>query len=329
MTKKSKEDIHYKKNKANKKTKSNNVSARNKNDELFDFDKEIVIGMPRISDDKEKNKKNKKTSVNTNKNKQNAKKKITKQQQIAIKKKKAILKIVKVLTLIIVIIGVSIYVALSPLFNIKEINVTGNSKLSKEEIISLSELKTDENTFKVSKKNIKNKVKANAYIENVKIRRKLPDKVEIIVVERVATYMIPFANSYIYINNQGYMLEITSQKAEMPAIVGISTPEEELHEGQRLISEDLVKLGEVLQIMESANANELVDLITKIDISNRQDYILTLEKEKKAIHLGDVSNLSTKMAYVKKILNDEKGVEGEILVNTDLTNKGAVFREKV
>lgn len=300
MTKKSKEDIHYKKNKANKKTKSNNVSARNKNDELFDFDKEIVIGMPRISDDKEKNKKNKKTSVNTNKNMQNAKKKLTKQQQIAIKKKKAILKIVKVLTLIIVIIGVSIYVALSPLFNIKEINVTGNSKLSKEEIISLSELKTDENTFKVSKKNIKNKVKANAYIENVKIRRKLPDKVEIIVVERVATYMIPFANSYIYINNQGYMLEITSQKAEMPAIVGISTPEEELHEGQRLISEDLVKLGEVLQIMESANANELVDLITKIDISNRQDYILTLEKEKKAIHLGDVSNLSTKMAYVKR-----------------------------
>ena len=329
MTKKSKEDIHYKKNKANKKTKSNNVSARNKNNELFDFDKEIVIGMPRISDDKEKNKKNKKTSVNTNKNKQNAKKKLTKQQQMAIKKKKAILKIVKVLTLIIVIIGVSIYVALSPLFNIKEINVTGNSKLSKEEIISLSELKTDENTFKVSKKNIKNKVKANAYIENVKIRRKVPDKVEIIVVERVATYMIPFANSYIYINNQGYMLEITSQKAEMPAIVGISTPEEELHEGQRLISEDLVKLGEVLQIMESANANELVDLITKIDISNRQDYILTLEKEKKAIHLGDVSNLSTKMAYVKKILNDEKGVEGEILVNTDLTNKGAVFREKV
>lgn len=329
MTKKSKEDIHYKKNKANKKTKSNNVSARNKSNELFDFDKEIVIGMPRISDDKEKNKKNKKTSVNTNKNKQNAKKKLTKQQQIAIKKKKAILKIVKVLTLIIVLIGVSIYVALSPLFNIKEINVTGNSKLSKEEIISLSELKTDENTFKVSKKNIKNKVKANAYIENVKIRRKLPDKVEIIVVERVATYMIPFANSYIYINNQGYMLEITSQKAEMPAIVGISTPEEELHEGQRLISEDLVKLGEVLQIMESANANELVDLITKIDISNRQDYILTLEKEKKAIHLGDVSNLSTKMAYVKKILNDEKGVEGEILVNTDLTNKGAVFREKV
>lgn len=329
MAKKSKEDKHYKKNKVNKNVKLNNTNNRSKNDELFDFDKEIVIGMPRIPDNKEKNRKNKKVSVNINKNKQNIKKKLTKQQQIAIKKRKAILRIVKVLTLLVVFAGVAIYIALSPLFNIKEINVIGNSKLSKEEIISLSELKTDENTFKVLKSNIKNKIKTNAYIENVKIRRKLPDKVEIIVVERVATYMLPFANSYIYINNQGYMLEITSKKAEMPAIVGISTPEEELHEGQRLISEDLTKLGEVLQIMESANANEIVNLITKIDISDRQDYVLTLEKEKKDIHLGDVSNLSTKMAYVKKILNDEKGIEGEIFVNTDLTNKGAVFREKV
>lgn len=329
MAKKSKEDKHYKKNKVNKNVKLNNTNNRSKSDELFDFDKEIVIGMPRIPDNKEKNRKNKKVSVNINKNKQNIKKKLTKQQQIAIKKRKAILRIVKVLTLLVVFAGVAIYIALSPLFNIKEINVIGNSKLSKEEIISLSELKTDENTFKVLKSNIKNKIKTNAYIENVKIRRKLPDKVEIIVVERVATYMLPFANSYIYINNQGYMLEITSKKAEMPAIVGISTPEEELHEGQRLISEDLTKLGEVLQIMESANANEIVNLITKIDISDRQDYVLTLEKEKKDIHLGDVSNLSTKMAYVKKILNDEKGIEGEIFVNTDLTNKGAVFREKV
>ena len=37
MTKKSKEDIHYKKNKVNKKTKSNNVSARNKNNELHNI----------------------------------------------------------------------------------------------------------------------------------------------------------------------------------------------------------------------------------------------------------------------------------------------------
>ena len=330
MTKKSKEDIHYKKNKANKKTKSNNVSARNKNDELFDFDKEIVIGMPRISDDKEKNKKNKKTSVNTNKNKQNAKKKLTKQQQIAIKKKKAILKIVKVLTLIIVIIGVSIYVALSPLFNIKEINVTGNSKLSKEEIISLSELKTDENTFKVSKKNIKNKVKANAYIENVKIQRKIPNKIEITIEERKRDYNVEFLNGYAYINNQGYILEIAEQKLELPVIKGISTPQEQIVEGNRLDDEDLEKLETVIQIMNICKNYDLDTKISSIDITNKSNYIINMDEEKKTIQLGNDSNLRNKILYVPAILTENKEKEGTIYLNGDINGDFKPrFREKV
>lgn len=309
--------------------KSNKITNPNKESNLFDFDKEIVIGMPKIPETKQQKNKRKNKNISNNKKKPAVTKKISKKQEMAIKKRKLILKIIRTIVLIGILIGTLIYILLSPLFNIKDVTVTGNNKLSKEEIISLSEIRTEENIFKTSKNDIKNKIKTNPYVENVKIRRKLPDKVEIIVVERVATYMLPFANSYVYINNQGYMLEITSQKANLPIITGFSTPEENLHEGERLLSEDLVKLGEVLQIIESANANGIQELITKIDISNRQDYTIMLEKEKKLVHMGDVSNLSTKMSYINKIIQDEAGIEGEIFVNTDLTNKGAVFREKV
>ena len=332
MAKKAKEDLNYKKNtknKVNKNAKSNKITNPNKESNLFDFDKEIVIGMPKIPETKQQKNKRKNKNISNNKKKPAVTKKISKKQEIAIKKRKLILKIIRTIILIGILIGTLIYILLSPLFNIKDVTVTGNNKLSKEEIISLSEIRTEENIFKTSKNDIKNRIKTNPYVENVKIRRKLPDKVEIIVVERVATYMLPFANSYVYINNQGYMLEITSQKANLPIITGFSTPEENLHEGERLLSEDLVKLGEVLQIIESANANGIQELITKIDISNRQDYTIMLEKEKKLVHMGDVSNLSTKMSYINKIIQDEAGIEGEIFVNTDLTNKGAVFREKV
>ena len=325
MAKKAKEDLNYKKNtknKVNKNAKSNKITNPNKESNLFDFDKEIVIGMPKIPETKQQKNKRKNKNISNNKKKPAVTKKISKKQEMAIKKRKLILKIIRTIILIGILIGTLIYILLSPLFNIKDVTVTGNNKLSKEEIISLSEIRTEEN-------DIKNRIKTNPYVENVKIRRKLPDKVEIIVVERVATYMLPFANSYVYINNQGYMLEITSQKANLPIITGFSTPEENLHEGERLLSEDLVKLGEVLQIIESANANGIQELITKIDISNRQDYTIMLEKEKKLVHMGDVSNLSTKMSYINKIIQDEAGIEGEIFVNTDLTNKGAVFREKV
>ena len=332
MAKKAKEDLNYKKNtknKVNKNAKSNKITNPNKESNLFDFDKEIVIGMPKIPETKQQKNKRKNKNISNNKKKPAVTKKISKKQEMAIKKRKLILKIIRTIVLIGILIGTLIYILLSPLFNIKDVTVTGNNKLSGEEIISLSEIRTEENIFKTSKNAIKNKIKTNPYVENVKIRRKLPDKVEIIVVERVATYMLPFANSYVYINNQGYMLEITSQKANLPIITGFSTPEENLHEGERLVSEDLVKLGEVLQIIESANANGIQALITKIDISNRQDYTIMLEKEKKLVHMGDVSNLSTKMSYINKIIQDEAGIEGEIFVNTDLTNKGAVFREKV
>ena len=332
MAKKAKEDLNYKKNtknKVNKNAKSNKITNPNKESNLFDFDKEIVIGMPKIPETKQQKNKRKNKNISNNKKKPAVTKKISKKQEMAIKKRKLILKIIRTIVLIGILIGTIIYILLSPLFNIKDVTVTGNNKLSREEIISLSEIRTEENIFKTSKNDIKNKIKTNPYVENVKIRRKLPDKVEIIVVERVATYMLPFANSYVYINNQGYMLEITSQKANLPIITGFSTPEENLHEGERLLSEDLVKLGEVLQIIESANANGIQELITKIDISNRQDYTIMLEKEKKLVHMGDVSNLSTKMSYINKIIQDEAGIEGEIFVNTDLTNKGAVFREKV
>ena len=331
MAKKAKEDLNYKKNtknKVNKNAKSNKITNPNKESNLFDFDKEIVIGMPKIPETKQQKNKRKNKNISNNKKKPAVTKKISKKQEMAIKKRKLI-QIIRTIILIGILIGTLIYILLSPLFNIKDVTVTGNNKLSKEEIISLSEIRTEENIFKTSKNDIKNRIKTNPYVENVKIRRKLPDKVEIIVVERVATYMLPFANSYVYINNQGYMLEITSQKANLPIITGFSTPEENLHEGERLLSEDLVKLGEVLQIIESANANGIQELITKIDISNRQDYTIMLEKEKKLVHMGDVSNLSTKMSYINKIIQDEAGIEGEIFVNTDLTNKGAVFREKV
>ena len=57
--------------------------------------------------------------------------------------------------------------------------------------------------------------------------------------------------------------------------------------------------------------------------------MIELKEEKKTVHLGDSSNLSTKMLYVISIIEENKGIEGEILVNTDLNNKGAIFRKKV
>ena len=256
-------------------------------------------------------------------------KKLTKKQELARKKRRAVFRVLKWITLFGLILAGMIYFLLSPFFNIKNIIVEGNQKISQEEIINLSGIQIEENTFKLKKENVKQAVKQNAYIDTVSVKRQFPDGIQITVTERTPSFMLTFANAYVYMSSQGYLLEVTDKALELPIITGYQTTEENIKVGSRLCKEDLQKLGEVLQIMESAKSNKIEKLITKINIENKNDYILELKTEKKTVHLGDNSNLSTKMLYILKMIEEEKETEGEILVNTDLNNKGAIFREKV
>ena len=247
------------------------------------------------------------------------------------KKRKLILKIIKWLTLLAIIIGGTIYAMLSPIFNIKEVEVIGNSKISSETIISLSGITIDQNMFSFRTSNVRESIKNNAYIDTVEIHRDLPDKISLVVTERKTTYMIKFGNAYAYINNQGYILEITDKEEAVPIITGYETLDENIQEGNRLHTEDLEKLNDVLKIMEAASSsgNNLKNLITKIDISDKSNYILDLKTQKKQIYFGDATNLSTKMLWIDQILGEEKKSEGILYLNMDLNTDRPYFREKI
>ena len=256
---------------------------------------------------------------------------LIKKRELSKKRRKFIFKIIKTLVLIGIIIGGIIYAMLSPIFNIKDITVSGNSKISSETIISLSGLKLEQNIFNFRTSQIVDSIKQNAYIDTVEINRSFPDEVEINVTEREATFMLKYGNAYVYINNQGYMLEITSEAGDYPVITNYATPEEQIKEGNRLCTEDLEKLNGVLRIMEAASSNngEIRGLITQINIEDKSNYVLTLEKEKKQVYLGDTSNLSTKMLWLATFLEEEKDNEGIIFMNFDLNTTQPYFREKV
>lgn len=342
-------------------------SKNTQKDSTFNVDNEIIIGIKTLPNPEENKKKTKKRKNEKIKNKNTTKKskttktkkktknkeeefelklgiedeevkpkkkkkktkKLTKKQEIARKKRKAFLRLVKWTTLILLLIGGGIGFLLSSFFNIKEIEIVGNNKLTRDEVISLSQIEIEENTFKLSKNKIEKNIKQNAYVESVKIKRNLPSTILIEIEERVPTYMITFANAYAYINNQGYFVEISKEKLELPIITGYATKEEDIQLGERLCTEDLQKLDDILQIMKAAESNEIASIVTKINISDKQDYVLELKSEKKTVHVGDTSNLSTKMLYIKEIIEQNKKIEGEILVNTDLNNKWAIFRKKV
>lgn len=281
----------------------------------FDYDNEMVIKM---------------TNKNNQRQEEQTKQKMSKKQRQILKKKKRIKLMLKFTALLIIIIAGIIFALVSPIFNIKEINVSNNNQINTETIVSLSQLNLGQNIFKFNKNKVNKNIKTNAYIESVEIKRKLPNKVQIQIEERKQEYNVEFLNGYAYINNQGYILQISEEKQALPTIQGISTPDEQIVEGNRLNSEDLEKLEVIIQIMNICKNYELDSKITNIDISTKDEYTLYLEEEKKTIYLGDKSNLSNKMLYVQVIIEENSGKEGEIFVNGDLNNNFKPrFKEKV
>ena len=239
-------------------------------------------------------------------------------------------KMLKLIGIVLLIIAAGIFLCTTPLFNVTEIEVLGNQIVSSDEIKSLSQIKLNDNMFKNIKMTIIENVKGNAYIEDVKVKRILPNKMQITVQERQAKFMVKLLNSYAYINSQGYILEITDQTKEIPIISGTSTPEEEIIVGKRLNNEDLRKLEVCLKIITACEKNEISRYITDINVENQTEYIMTMLEKGKKIHLGNSSNIETKILYVKAILEAEEGNEGEIFVNGDLNNGfQPYFRKKV
>ena len=288
-----------------KKTKENNV--KNTKDKKFNFDGEIVIGLKRVDEPKKPNKK------------------------VVQAKKKSTFKIIKWIILLAIIVAGGIYLVMSPIFNISNISVTGNSKISTDEIISLSKIELEKNLFKYRNSDIIKNIQENAYIETVQVSKKIPDTIEINIQERQPEFIIQFANAYAIIDNQGYILEISEKKQNLPLIEGYETKQEDLQVKNRLCVEDLHKLGDALKIMEAATSNDIAKLITKIDIKDNTNYILTLQKNKKTVYLGDVSDLSTKMLWILKFNEIEGNTAGEIILNMNLhdENSKPYFRKKV
>lgn len=281
----------------------------------FDFDTETVIGM---------------TNRNNQVKKQQTQKRMTKKQAQIERKKKKIKRIIKWTTLFLLIIGGIVFALVSPVFNIKEIQVINNSQIATETIVSLSQLQVGQNSFRFNKNKVVKEIKTNPYVESVDIKRKFPNKIEISIEERNRNYNVEFLNGYAYINNQGYILEISEQKLDLPVIIGISTEQEQIVEGNRLNTDDLEKLETVIKIMNICKNYDLDTKISSIDISNKNDYIIYMEEEKKTIYLGDDSNLSNKMLYVPTILQENQGKEGTIYLNGDINNNFKPrFREKV
>lgn len=233
---------------------------------------------------------------------------------------------IKLIVIVIILFGVILVVLNLPIFTIKTIVVENNIELSREKIIEISGLEEGMNLFRINKLSRITRLESNPYILDAKISRKLPSEIVITVTERVPTYVLQFADSYVYINNQGYILEISNKPRNIPTIVGFTTDLSNIVEGGRIDVEDLKLLNTVIKIYETCKDNDLGEYVTKIDVSNTKDYVITMDDIGKVVYIGDGSELNTRIIYLKAILDANENIPGTIFLDVDLNTQRVYFR---
>lgn len=330
------------------KRKPKNTKTKKQREEKYNAENEIIIGVTtkpkEVRVDKKrstrtKSANNKKTANNRNRTSNNKKSKnrkkeintqyvknkhITKEEEIKRVNRKKVF--ISLFVLLIIVIAGIIYFLTTPMFNITNIEVIGNEKNSVDTYVSLTKIELNStNIFEVTKNKITKNIKENPYVESVQIKRKLPSTLEINVTERKVSYQAEYNDNYIYLDKQGYVLELNEKKKDTIIIEGLETTKGAITEGQRLNNEDLFKLDTVLKLVNCCKYNSIQNEITSINVSDTNNYAIKFDNGEKTAYIGNNIKLNEKVLSLKQVLEKEVGNKGEIFVDENALERNRVY----
>ncbi len=133
---------------------------------------------------------------------------------MAKKKKKRVFKIKNILILLGIVLGITSIIYYALIMPIKNIYIEGNSILSDNEIIELSTLSNYPSFLLTKSTEIKTKLKKNPYIENVKVKKKLGNIIELHIKEYTPICM---TSNQVILSN-GNKLDNTYNLSDIPTL---------------------------------------------------------------------------------------------------------------
>ncbi|WRS27639.1 FtsQ-type POTRA domain-containing protein [Oscillospiraceae bacterium MB08-C2-2] len=216
--------------------------------------------------------------------------------------------------------------SLTVFFKVAEISVVGTDKYSSQEIIAASGLKLEENLFRVDTKAVREILMERfPYIEQVYVRRRLPPKVEIEIVQSTPVGAVADGENYVLISKNGKLLErgILFIPVDIPLITGVDVGQVAV--GQPL-GEEAAEQMKMLEYLFAAMEESGFKNITNVDLSDRLN-MRVVYQDRILLELGSEADLAYKLTFVEAVLRDKLGPDEQgVLDVTAASKKKAVFR---
>ncbi len=98
------------------------------------------------------------------------------------------------------------YVMSHPYFEIKRINIAGSIHFTIEEVVQLSGIEEGANIFTINLNEVESRMLQNPWIENVSVKRQLPDTYNLSIKERTPSFWVRHASTLYYVDKTGKLI---------------------------------------------------------------------------------------------------------------------------
>ncbi|NJD01239.1 MAG: FtsQ-type POTRA domain-containing protein [Ruminiclostridium sp.] len=238
------------------------------------------------------------------------------------------IKSISILALFIVAI---IFTGLSPLFDLKEIEVKGAVHYKPEILSGYADIQLGENGFSEIGSspldimlfrfgNAETSIMRNCpYVREAVVRFAIPSKVVINVTERTAAAAVPYLGTSLLIDEEGYVLEslAADKKTALLSVRGLEFIDYGLGKKLDIKNEDslttAMNLVKALKENDKSDKIKIFKLVDAVDVSDRSNIKISLES-RVTVNLGDLEDLNYRISTAKTIFNRniKKGEKGTL-----------------
>jgi cell division protein FtsQ len=217
--------------------------------------------------------------------------------------------------LVFLISAVTLYILFtSPFFILWNIDCSGNNKLASDEIVQKSSLKLGTKIFQNKLFLARKKILDFSYVKNVKIKRNLPDTIQIEITERVPFAKIRVGDEILIFDSEGIIIDTAcvnkSEKfVNLIEFFGLNVGSTELKKNIVNETPEIQKFEICKTFVSELTKQNLSDKIKTIDISDENKVKLNYD-DKIFVNIGNCENIPYKIRFLKQVLSEN--LQGEL-----------------
>lgn len=226
----------------------------------------------------------------------------------AVKKRQQKIKRMRFYVIMIILAAIAIFIVLSfnVFFNIQNVEVSGATNYTAEEIFNASKITVGDNMIRENTEECsKNITSELIYIESAEVRKSYPSTIKIKVESSIPTANIQTQSGYFLVSQGGKILEILQNpKSGLMNITGAES-DSLLERGDRFVSVDEKKTADLYALLEAFKENDMTN-VTDINITDITNISFVYDS-RITVEIGALGDIDYKLKFVKEILSNQIG----------------------